>query len=187
MNHRVTKLLLAAALLLGIAALYFPRREWVGRAAPAAPRLTPSSTVVARAAPSSALEKQESKAEKSAALSGTSHVADELNAPGGTLRRDLEILHEVFATWQTNFPRTGNPVGENAEITAALAGDNPVRFAFIPRGHRAINARGELVDRWGTPFRFHQLSGTQMEIRSAGPDKRFGTADDAAFAPWSMP
>jgi len=76
--------------------------------------------------------------------------------------------------------------GHHVEITAALAGNNPVRFAFIPPGHRAINARGELVDRWGTPFRFHQLSGTQMEIRSAGPDRKFGTTDDAEFSPGSL-
>ncbi len=115
------------------------------------------------------------------ALEGESQLADELNAAGGTIQRDLSLLEEVFGMWQTNFPRTGNPVGENAEITAALVGDNPAKFAFIPRRHRAINAGGELCDRWGTPFRFHQISGRQMEIRSAGPDRKFGTADDAAI------
>ena len=117
------------------------------------------------------------------AIEGESHLADDLNAPGGTIQRDLEILNELFSTWQTNFPHAGNPVGENSEITTALAGDNPVRFAFIARRHRAINAQGELCDRWGTPFRFHQLSGQQMEIRSAGPDRKFGTADDVPRSP----
>ncbi len=114
-------------------------------------------------------------------LEGESRLADDLNAPGGTIQRDLKILHELFETWQSNFPRAGNPTGENAEITAALSGANPLRFAFLPRGHRAINPRGELCDRWGTPFRFHALSGHQMEIRSAGPDQKFGTADDAVW------
>jgi hypothetical protein len=41
-----------------------------------------------------------------------------------------------------------------------------------------INGKGELVDYWGTPFFFHQLSGTEMEIHSAGPDKVMWTADD---------
>ncbi len=41
-----------------------------------------------------------------------------------------------------------------------------------------INAGGELVYSWGTPFFFHQLSATQMEIRSAGPDRVMWTADD---------
>lgn len=110
-----------------------------------------------------------------------SDLARYLNAPGGNIRRDLEAASELFVAWQSNFPRAGNPVGDNAEITAALTGANPLRFAFLPREHRAINARGELCDRWGTPLRFHQLSGLQMEIVSAGPDRRFATADDAQW------
>jgi len=73
----------------------------------------------------------------------------------------------------------GNPVGMNPEITKALNGDNPKQVMFITddSGLR-INARGELVDYWGTPFFFHQLSGAEMEIRSAGPDRVIWTADD---------
>lgn len=110
-------------------------------------------------------------------------IAAPLNAPEADLARDLDILRQLFETWQSNFPRQGNPIGENAEITAALMGANPLGFALVPRGHRAVNDRGELCDRWGTPFRFHQLSGTRMEVRSAGPDRRFGTADDAVLTP----
>jgi hypothetical protein len=73
----------------------------------------------------------------------------------------------------------GNPVGTNPEITAALNGENPqqVKFLSAESGHR-INGHGELVDAWGTPFFFHQISGTEMEIRSAGPDRKMYTADD---------
>lgn len=73
----------------------------------------------------------------------------------------------------------GNPVGNNAEITKALDGGNPkeVKFLSPDKGMR-INEKGELVDSWGTPFFFHQLSGTEMEIRSAGPDKKMWTSDD---------
>src|SRR5258707_11652879 len=73
----------------------------------------------------------------------------------------------------------GNPVGTNLEITKALNGDNPKQVKFISEdsGLR-INADGELVDWWGTPFFFHQLSGTEMEIRSAGPDRIMWTSDD---------
>jgi hypothetical protein len=142
---------------------------------------TLSSPAPATGAPAAAkVENQKSPAESSPA---GSPIADNLNVAEGTIRRDLEILNELFGAYHTNFPRIGNPVGENAEITAALLGDNPAGFVFIARSHRAINARGELCDRWGTPFRFHQLSGTQMEIRSAGPDRKFGTADDALFTP----
>lgn len=181
--RRATLLILAAAIPLGIAALFFLRVGRVAPDAPPSPAASRSRPIENLSAEALAKADQKSKIEN---LSGVSHLADDLNAPGGTVRRDLEILNEVFGTWQTNFPHTGNPVGENAEITAALTGDNPFRFAFILRGHRAINARGELCDRWGTPFRFHQLSGTQMEIRSAGPDRKFGTADDAEFAPAAL-
>ena len=73
----------------------------------------------------------------------------------------------------------GNPVGSNSEITKALNGGNPkeVKFLNEESGLR-INGRGELMDYWGTPFFFHQLSGTEMEIRSAGPDRKMWTADD---------
>ena len=73
----------------------------------------------------------------------------------------------------------GNPVGVNAEITGQLNGHNPKQADFIrPEAGMRLNDRGELVDPWGTPYFFHQLSGTEMEIRSAGPDKIMWTADD---------
>jgi len=110
-------------------------------------------------------------------------IAAPLNAPDSTIARDLDVVRQLFEAWLSNFPREGNPIGENAEITAALMGENRLGLALIPRGHRAVNERGELCDRWGTPFRFHQLSGTQMEVRSAGPDRKFATADDALLTP----
>jgi hypothetical protein len=109
-------------------------------------------------------------------------LAAPLNAPAGTIARDLDALAQILDAWRTNFPGQGNPVGENSEIAAALAGDNPQHLVLIPRNHRAFNDRGELCDRWGTPFRFHALSGEHMDLRSAGPDRKFGTADDAVWS-----
>lgn len=175
-------LVLAAAGLVGIAALYF---LWGRRVIPGAPSVAVAPAGSA-SVPSEKTGDRKSSIEAPAATAAdaTAALAAQLNAPGGTLRHDLEVLNELFVNYQTNFPQTGNPVGENAEITAALTGANPAGFAFVPKNHPAINAAGELCDRWGTPFRFHQLSGRQMEIRSAGPDKKFGTADDVEFAPW---
>ncbi len=73
----------------------------------------------------------------------------------------------------------GNPVGVNSEITSQLHGLNPAQADFIkPEEGMRLDPDGQLVDPWGTPYFFHQLSGTQMEIRSAGPDKILWTADD---------
>ncbi len=110
-------------------------------------------------------------------------LAQELNAPGKSIRDDLQLVDSVFAVWQTNFLKEGNPTGENVEITAALVGKNTLNVAFIAPDHPAINRSGELCDRWGTPFFFHQQSGTKMEIVSSGPDRQRGTADDAVFEP----
>lgn len=110
-----------------------------------------------------------------------SRLAAGLNAPEGSVQRDLMILDGVLQAWRSNFRAAGNPVGDNIEITAALAGGNDVGVAFIPRDHTAINQRGQLCDRWGTPFFFHQIAGDQMELRSAGPDRRLYTEDDAVL------
>jgi hypothetical protein len=73
----------------------------------------------------------------------------------------------------------GNPVGTNPEITEALNAGNPKQVNFLrPGTGMRINGKGELVDSWGTPFFFHQLSGSEMEIHSAGPDRKMWTADD---------
>jgi hypothetical protein len=71
-----------------------------------------------------------------------------------------------------------NPVGNNAEITKALLGDNlkQVRLS-LPKGS-SVNADGQMCDPQGTPYFFHQLSGKEMEIRSAGEDREMWTDDD---------
>ena len=72
----------------------------------------------------------------------------------------------------------GNPVGTNAEITAALLGDNEKQLKLEIPGGSTLNDRGELCDPWGTPWFFHQLSATKTEIRSAGPDRKMYSEDD---------
>jgi hypothetical protein len=112
-----------------------------------------------------------------------STLADPLNAANSDIHSDLRVVGELLAAFRTNFPGLGNPTGSNAEITAALTGKNKLRLALIPPEHPAINRDGELCDRWGTPFFFHAESGTRMEIRSAGPDRKMWTGDDVLFVP----
>jgi hypothetical protein len=71
-----------------------------------------------------------------------------------------------------------NPVGTNPEIAAALQGKNPRQINFLADSRLRLNGKGEIIDGYGTPFFFHQISGNEMEIRSAGPDKVMWTADD---------
>jgi hypothetical protein len=89
----------------------------------------------------------------------------------------LENTRRAIVNYGSTFG--GNPVGTNPEITAALNGQNPKQIKFIdPEAGLRVNGNGELVDSWGTPFFFHQLSANDTEIRSAGPDKVMWTADD---------
>lgn len=181
---------LAALLLLATFALYFLNR---GNTVPSA---SPPATGT-QSSSSDAAEKREKSARETGITSANSAmsprtapfnpadfpIAARLNAADSNIQRDLEILNQLFEAWRTNFPREGNPVGENLEITRALTGGNRLEFALIPPKHPAISSAGELCDRWGTPFRFHQISGEEMEIRSAGPDRRFATEDDALWTP----
>jgi hypothetical protein len=98
-------------------------------------------------------------------------------APGLTPAAVLQNMRGAIQDYSARF--NGNPVGNNREITARLNGGNPKQVVFLKTedGMR-INERGELVDNWGTPFFFHQISATEMEIHSAGPDRKMWTSDD---------
>jgi hypothetical protein len=89
----------------------------------------------------------------------------------------LDNARVVMHNYQSAFGE--NPVGDNAEITAALMGKNPKQINFIREdtGLR-VNEKGELLDGYGTPFFFHQISGKLMEIHSAGMDRKLWTFDD---------
>lgn len=86
---------------------------------------------------------------------------------------DVQVMLREFRTVMKE-----NPVGSNAEIMEAVNGANPKKLHIGAPEGQSMNGNGELVDRWGTPYFFHQLSGNLMEIRSAGPDRQMWTADD---------
>ncbi|MGB0415637.1 MAG: hypothetical protein ACPGKS_02175 [Coraliomargarita sp.] len=93
--------------------------------------------------------------------------------------RPEDSLNQVDALLgQYRFAFGENPVGvENFEITEQLLGKNPKSVVFIAPDSPALR-QNELIDHWGTPYFFHAVSGQQMDIRSAGPDQTFWTADD---------
>ena len=106
--------------------------------------------------------------------SSISYAPEFTNFPPETV---MENMRTVFHSYASMFG--GNPVGTNPEITAALDGNNRKQAHFLnAEDGQRLNSRGELIDPWGTPYFFHQLSGTEMEIHSAGPDKVMWTADD---------
>lgn len=102
---------------------------------------------------------------------------DSLNDPEREPVEDIQLLTSAVASYRQIFRE--NPVaGENREVVEALTGNNPYQMMFIDPSHPAINSSNELMDRWKVPYRFHPVSRDQMEIRSAGVDRQFGTPDD---------
>lgn len=93
-----------------------------------------------------------------------------------------EAIHAIdnvqFALRDFRSALKENPVGNNAEITKALLGDNLKQAKMdVPTGSK-VSPDGELLDPWGTPYFFHQMGGDKMEVRSAGPDRVMWTKDD---------
>ncbi len=167
MNRRRTRLL-------GLAAALAVATFWCSLDAPG-----PAPTAVA---PAAAARPERPRPELVTSPDpGRSPLADRLNAADASIGDDLRIVRAVLDNHLVAFGAP--PFGSNREITAQLAGRNVRRHAPLPPDHPSIDHRGELVDRWGTPFFFHALGDRRMEIRSAGPDHELFTADDAVSAP----
>ena len=104
-----------------------------------------------------------------------------LAAHDGTIQSDLEALMLMFSDLRS-LTKTGNPSGNNREITAFLTGSNPQHLALLPPAHPRLSPAGELLDRYGSPYFFHNLSAEWIEIRSAGPDGKLHSADDVTVS-----
>ncbi len=90
--------------------------------------------------------------------------------------KDIEDVQFMLRDFRTRLG--GNPGGTNAEIMKAVMGGNPVQARLGPPQGQQLNDKGELLDRWGSPYFFHQLSANEMEVQSAGPDRTMHTSDD---------
>lgn len=141
-----------------------PARPMAAPSPPTPPAPTPAVVEVAPAA-APATKPVFAPATPPAALDARKRYAEELEQVGLMLRDYRTLMKE-------------NPVGTNAEIMAALMGGNPKHARLGPPGGAGLNDQGELLDQWGTPYFFHQMSAQVMEIHSAGPDKKMWTSDD---------
>jgi hypothetical protein len=93
----------------------------------------------------------------------------------GSPEEELDAVAELLSFYREGMGE--NPSGTNGELVAALLGGNAKRAAYLTRDCPAL-VDGQLVDRWGTPYRFQSSSDRVMEIISAGPDRKLLTGDD---------
>jgi len=168
-----------ALLLVGALGLYFRPSKPPPDAVAAAPPASFASTQVAKAsAPSNA----SAPIALQAIVQQPAPQAGQLvidSGPPAELPPEIALRNVERAVHEYGDMFNGNPVGTNPEITSQLNGNNPKRVHFIDsQAGMKINGNGELVDAWGTPYFFHQISGSETEIHSAGPDKLMWTSDD---------
>lgn len=64
------------------------------------------------------------------------------------------------------------PTGTNAQIIATLRGGNPRRITFFECKLTSINALGEFLDEWGTPYRIDTTNPAFPWVYSFGNDKQ---------------
>ncbi len=103
---------------------------------------------------------------------------ERLLAADGSPVEDRAALQDIVTSYLQSAPdNIRPPLGTNDEITHALMDRDTLGDSAIPASHPAI-VSGSLVDRWGSPWFFHQLSAEVIEVHSAGPDRKVGTADD---------
>lgn len=97
---------------------------------------------------------------------------------------DLRKLHRVVVSYFSVMKDSSkHPIGGNADLAAALRGENPNKEIFLPANHPLFSADGLLLDRWNTPLIVHPEAWRELELRSAGPDKTPYTADDLILLP----
>jgi hypothetical protein len=95
----------------------------------------------------------------------------EANASVRNLNSEVDSLFEAFHKYKEivgDYPR-----GDNAQIAKAiLEGNNEKRVYLLVVRKDQLNAKGEIVDPWGTPLKIY-FAKNEVLIRSAGPNKQF--------------
>lgn len=103
---------------------------------------------------------------------------ERLLARDGSAVEDRAALADLVTNYLQAAPVGRRPaMGANEEIAYALTNQDELGDAALPKHHPAL-VDGKLVDRWGTPWFFHQEAADVIEVRSAGADGKLFTADD---------
>ena len=90
------------------------------------------------------------------------------------LGTEVDQLFEAFHKYKQIVGKY--PSGSNAEITKAIReGNNEKKLMIMAVKDSQLNAKGEIVDPWGTPLKIY-FAQNEVLIRSAGPNKQFEDA-----------
>ena len=91
--------------------------------------------------------------------------------PVRAFNAEVDNLFDAFHQYKTHVG--SYPSGTPAEIAKALLeGNNPKKIIILAVKKAELNAKGEIVDPWGTPLKIY-FANNEVLIRSAGPNKQF--------------
>jgi hypothetical protein len=178
-------LVVAALTLMAAMIAYFTIDRW--RPAPNSPAGTGQSSGVSSQVSTPRTSRVNTPANSRPAIKGDAGImllpdagrlVGRLNAPDATAGDDIEVVQLVIESYRRANEGINPAGGLNEEIMDALRGKNPKHVAAFPPSHASVDAQGRLLDRWGSPYFFHPVSGKLIEIRSAGPDRKLWTDDD---------
>jgi len=103
---------------------------------------------------------------------------ERLLVENGSPAEDRAALQDIVTSYLQNTNTSSRlPLGPNEEFAHALTDPDSMGDTAIPLNHPAIK-NGQIIDRWGKPWFFHQESSGSVSTRSAGPDRKLFTPDD---------
>jgi hypothetical protein len=83
----------------------------------------------------------------------------------------LSMLVHAIRSYREEFGEF--PQGTDAEVMWALTTRRPSGFSFLDSNmRRSFSPTGELLDGWGTPYRFDLMHTPRARIYSCGPNKQ---------------
>ncbi len=91
--------------------------------------------------------------------------------PVRAFNAEVDNLFDAFHQYKTHVG--SYPTGNSVEIAKALLeGQNPKKIIILAVKKADLNAKGEIIDPWGTPLKIY-FANNEVLIRSAGPNKQF--------------
>src|SRR6185312_10421532 len=96
-----------------------------------------------------------------------------------TTRNEEQQLADAITQYSVVFHKY--PANDNAALTRNLTGDNPQQLTLLNLSEASTNKDGQMIDIWGSPYKFAFKSTNSFTITSAGENRTFGDTDDVVF------
>jgi hypothetical protein len=108
-----------------------------------------------------------------------------MSAKVALCRHEMSLLAHAATRYQDDCGSM--PAGTRGEIMRCLRGNNPRKIVYFNLNSNRFNSDGEILDPWGKPYEIKLDSPTNVTLRSAGRNGRFGDKDDEIYSAKEAP